>query len=293
MENSYLLHIKEKEEKYIRFILSSENGAVFLEKYVDYTYWKDFEIELLSIHEEINKNIRNHLSPVKEMKILKNTIKDFFKSLFENLSFDRLKVIWDANLFLPIEVCEEINVVNYLRLKRKNLSERAKNIVLIYSESLSYSREEIFSISKLVREKFYGFSVECFSDKDFESYRTNISCSEILHFSSHGRINEKEGEILINDRWVKDLNLEVGFVFLNSCNIGGYTGGLISNLIGNGVKYLVASPFEIYDKIQWHRKNIFGFYESLDTTNIEESISRIMKENEEFKVFFRLFQSSF
>ncbi len=286
-----LLHIKEKTDQYIRFILSIEENEFFKEKYFDLSEWKDIEKVFTDLREDINKKVQHNIFPTNEIKTLANEVKYFLsKHLFFSSIKDKkkLKVIWNSNIFLPFEL-SGLNVLNIIYTKSLNISNKNK-ISLVYLDENENSMKEIYNISSLMKNKSYA--VEYFSANNFSCYKVNITDSNLIHISTHGKIEEKKGKILIDSKWLDDLKLKINanLIFLNSCEVGCYPEGIIKNLLENGTKYLIVSPFFLFDNLSW-KKKILSFYEKLNPFSIEESFFKLKKQNYIFEKFYRLFKT--
>ncbi|MGC8765620.1 MAG: hypothetical protein ACP5QT_07015 [Brevinematia bacterium] len=291
--DKYLLHIKAKEDKYIRLILSSEENTLFIEKYIDFNEWQSIENSFLCIREEINKKIRNNLFPRIELRNLKNDVESFLKKFlfYPENEIIRLKVIWQANIFLPLEICKRnLEVLNFISSDKKS-SKNSNNVVLIYSDDINHSKEENFILAGILKDRNKNLSIEYFSENDFDSYRSDLLSARLIHFSTHGRVNHRKGEISLNGNWCDSLNqrLNAEIVFLNSCEAGCYPEGIVSNLLSSGAECVIASPFELYDNLDWQKK-LLDFYKSFDfSKEAEKNYLEFRNKNYLFALFFRLF----
>ncbi len=287
----YIVHIKEKENQYIRFIISSYEKNFFKEKYFPITEWNEIEKIFLEIRSQINTKIRNNIFPKNDFKMLENEVKFFVNSKLE-LPVEKtfLKVIWNGNIFIPFEIIREFNVINMIDSSYKQYKNKNK-ITLIYSDEAGNSRFEVYKLAELFKKR-KEFSLTYFDEKSFSFHKSEICESALVHISTHGKAVDRNCLINIGGEWIKsfDFKLNANFLFLNCCEAGLYPNGVVKNSIDSGVKYLIASPYEIFDNVNWKIKTI-KFYENFNFNNIESSFFEYKNKNYLFGLFFRFFMA--
>ncbi|MCX7821138.1 MAG: hypothetical protein N2258_05620 [Brevinematales bacterium] len=287
----YLLHIKEKEGQYLRFIICSEEKSYFRERYIAFEGWEKIEKRFLEIVKNINKKIQVNIFPKSEFQNLENEVRFFIINHLDLvIEKTRLKVIWEANIFLPFEVIKEFSVINMIYSSYKQDREKNK-FTLIYSDEVENSRFEVYKIAEILRRE-KKLTIEYFKEKEFLSFKSDICRANYIHISTHGKMEDKTGKIFIGGKWTSSLDLKLNcwFLFFNSCEVGLYPYGIIKDSILNGTKYLIASPYQIFDNINWKMKT-FSFYEKFDLTSFEKSFFEYKSKNYLFGLFFRLFMA--
>lgn len=287
----YLVHIKEKDNQYIRFIISSYEKNFFKEKYFSITEWNKIEKIFLEIRSQINTKIRNNIFPKNDFKMLENETKFFVNNKLE-LPVEKtfLKVIWDGNIFIPFEIIRDFNVINMIDSNYKQYKNKNR-IILIYSDEAGNSRFEVYKLAEFFKKR-KEYSLTYFDEKTFSFHKSEICESDLIHISTHGKAFDKNGLISIGKEWIKsfDFKLNANLLFLDCCEAGLYSNGIVKNSIDSGVKYLIASPYEIFDNINWKIKTI-KFYENFNFNNIESSFFEYTNQNHLFGLFFRLFMA--
>lgn len=287
----YLIHIKEKNNQYIRFIVSSFEKNFFKEKYFSIDEWNEIEKIFLEIRNQINTKIRNNIFPKNDFKMLENETKYFLNSKLE-LPIEKtfLKIIWNGNIFIPFEIIREFNVTNMIDSSYKQYKNKNK-ITLVYSDEAGNSRLEAYKLAESLKKR-KEYSLTYFDEKAFSFHKSEICESDLIHISTHGKALDKNGSISLGGEWIKsfDFKLNATLLFLNCCEAGLYPDGIVKNSVDNGVKYLIASPYEIFDNINWKIKTI-KFYENLDFNNIESTFFDYKNKNYLFGLFFRLFMA--
>ena len=250
-----ILNIKQKQDIYVRFILTDNVNNSFIESYIDWKEWKIIENEFISIRDEINFCIKNcQDSELNEKKALLarvferlwKTLGINFQFLIRDLDYVRLSVQWQGkSLFIPFEAISENILVEYCVPSNITKAPGKNNLfTIIYSDDAADSKKESFEISNILSERY---SVEYFSDSNFNKYRTSLINSSYLHFTGHGLIEGKKGLVHIGGSNTGDLLYlkNADFAFLNCCSAGAYSEGIISSMINNGISSIIAAPYEI------------------------------------------------
>ena len=297
--NNVLIHVKSKEENYLRFILTDNNKAIFLEKYIDWSKWQNIQNEIIQLKREINTNIEKGNYPKNEFKILSNFIANFFVNNLTTLENKKVFVIWESDLFFPFELANGVtNVINIIKTKGafSNVKFSKKKFSFVYSEEIKGAGNEVFALSKIVENRFknQNLSVEVLSEKFFDSYNLQIGFSNFIYFSSHGRQNNGKGEIKIGEKWIDSLSQSFSYevAFLNCCEVGEKSSGLICNLLSSGTKMVIASPFLLFEDHFPQKMATQQFYKNLNPDDILNTTYNLQKTNDFFKRFYRVFVTS-
>jgi hypothetical protein len=297
--SNVLIHVKSKEENYLRLIVIDNTRPIFLERYIDWSKWQAIQNEIFELKREINTCIEKGNYPENEFKILSRFITDFFVNNFLPLENKKVFVIWGADLFFPFELLTGIvSVVNVIKINNNfsYVNYLKKKFSFVYSEEIKGAGKEVFELSKIVESRFkdQNFSVEVFSEKFFDSYKVQTDFSNFIYFSSHGRQSNGKGEIKIGEKWTDSFSKSSSYelAFLNCCEIGENFSGLVGNLLSSGTKMVIASPFSLFDDYFPQKMAVQQFYRNLHPEDIMMTVNKTQETNDFFRKYYRVFVAS-
>lgn len=302
IDSGRMLHVKEKEGVYLRLMLVRQNENIFQERYCGWDVWAALRNELDSLRGDINSLIKNSRTDqaVERTLLLRNVL---LKLLQKTGLDDALDNISGLDVFygkgtslLPFEaLSDKIFVRTFIPAKRRQKAVPGEGMTMVYSPELDHARREVAGIVAAVRNRPELGLVELYSDRLYDLHRAGPRSDRIFHFAGHGTVSDGKGGIHIgNDRLEAVLyRQETELAFLNCCHVGSVADGIVSSLLNEGVRQVIASPYEIPDTQTENGINqpLAEFYRDLDTDDIALSWRLFCLKNPYFGRFFRLFGS--
>ncbi len=293
-----VLNIRIKKGSYIRFIYHNTQDEIFIENYLQWEKWIGLQEELHGLRKEIDTAIKNsNISQIDEIKtIIREMIENIFIKLGIPLApencgrndYSLLDVyINGKGIYLPLEILNRTIVQYLLPMPVREPAHLTQNFTIIFSNKID-NTGEINSLKKLLENRF---DIEAISDEAYQGCKYEVRNSCYFHFSGHGEIHSGKGMIELNKVLTDRVfySKRVHMAFLNCCFTGLETDGVILNLLENGTKFVIASPYEITGNTEGGFSEILDFYSFMQGADASIPFFLNSVKNNNFSLFYRLY----
>lgn len=291
---SVRLHLRQKENTYLRVIAFSENPAEFQETYLNWDEWKYYTKEAESMRLEIGERIsRGNPAPMLSLlPAIQTLLRDFLKKTTLHLPEGSLHLLWDTReSFFPLELLyPEQTTVHYVPVKSPASFDgtRYDPVLFLYDSRLNEAPAETASLAKIVSRTS---SFECFSEEHMEEYRPSLAGAKVIHFSGHGYWEEK-GSIGLGPGKSTEIPYSEGLslAVLSCCEAGRAPAGIVENLLKKGTQAVLASPYTLPGDLSGCRLGMEDFYAALPELGASGAYAKASGESRDFGFFFRLYR---
>ncbi len=296
------VHWKEKTGKYLRCVAAGGESPSFREGYLDWDAWEKARAELERLRRETNEAVRTGNREERDRTRAARSL--ILSHVLEEMGLGDLTAVSPGavrllTVFLEPDTAvppfDEISgdlVVTFRitgekpDLGRSRTDQTESRWTLLYSEARPSSRPEAAVLAGDLRTEG---DVDLFGDDRFGEYRSRLAGTQALHFSGHGVLSGNSGFVHIGGEPLSDLSpygRGIRFSFLNCCETGAVSGGIVGDLAGGNGGYVVASPYEIPDEMT---ENVREFYRFLDIRDPETAFRIMAVKDGSFPGSYRFF----